>query len=1524
MITLNGVQKLFLEKPEVLHEIRSMNHEIDFCDPDKMLIKENSSTQGFSDYVNTLVVLEKIEFEKIHTASLNKFLSSFNLQHKLCFAVALQNTIHFLCLRHELVLGSKDILIKSIKDTLQEMQDDNKGAVSSSQENIASHEESLSINEHTDRRQHKGIKINPFFLWLLNELHLQEALRFTFQGIGVKIDFEKSKIKIENFDNSLHICLEIVKICDEKQDSLSDNAQQFLKKGSIMNYIKEKIDFLRYHFVVHQENSFACVRDRQNKEIHFGEFLSGVMLRNNIISLKYQNSQFSPHLLKFIEHFNVEISPDHCLILEGANIILYTVLVYDVSIISQILESFFSHMPEDLVKYVSTHCYFSKLEKNISQVECKLTEYQYEYCKIFLDVHNLKELINFELQHKGLINFELQQDKLIIICIYRYRHSILGYFKSFTENLMQEIHDFDICGLTEFALLNEGHKIISEISQSSKCYIAIPTDKIKLVTDFEDIKAETKDYKVILIQTAKFEGLHIHLVQGKIDDLETSMSILFQPTQNPTFSFQHLKTRSHAIVLLVPAWFANGQDFTNLNKLRKSFETWIYAVFDQAKLHQCFTIAFSTEKMHDSEYPFPLDVLAKTVLECLFQKVSSLNASAGATSITENYDIYICEPYHESVFKAFQYFMDTLYNTKFDTPDQEKWDKISPTCTSKYSGQLHNTVTIKSSNPSTVTQNVLFCYPISPSLKVSTCPVVNEKDCSSRMLEDSVKRYEDSCPDGIPLNGHFPARCFQYTYKDVMLYCCPEWGLNASKVIYDSLNVCLFQATNKNAVHIVPPGTYASKYPAKYLAQAVFKAVDMFLQEGIVQKHLHIVFILEDQDYREAFDKELAKCQTNKNKRSIINTLMSYVWPPLGYHSKAEPSSVKSEVEKTSVIFVSESAECVSKAVTQLYSKLIELMSYNKEVIDVSEDELGIWKDFISKEHKHPVVLVLIDAKKMNRKKKKKHSSKRMVSITGLHKQWIADFKNVILRQSNPKQLSNSTAILNTNAPNVKYKSSSVDKCNHIKSCKGNVKQESLANYKKDKDELTMSSSSPESLESSQKLSITKSEDENCEFTGEFKKNELDSFDDKKGKADFKNSSSSSPESLESSQKLSITKSEDENCEFTGELKKNELDSFDDKKGKADFKNSSSSSPESLESSQKLSITKNEDENCEYTGELKKNELDSFDDKKGKADFKNSSSSSPESLESSQKLSITKSEDENCEFTGELKKNELDSFDDKKGKGDFKNSSRSHVSKKRSRKSNFPESEDKNCEYTWKVENTENDCFEEVDPQKNEYFEKIYLKDKAPNKKFRRDLQVWKPFLKIDFFNMIILSEGHQTVKIIRSEKIKEEDNIIFPKHWKKFDDETLHLIESEHLEVENYIKELKNNFEIIKIEEVQNKDLYSRFQSKRNLMPNAEQKMLLHMASEDSVKKVCKFGFQRTFSAFLTEFSGIGEGVAFTSSVDTCYQNYKNKTTQDISLFIAAVVTGESAPSTEKRYSYLCVLDYQEINIIYLFLFLN
>uniref|UniRef100_A0A2C9M131 Macro domain-containing protein n=1 Tax=Biomphalaria glabrata TaxID=6526 RepID=A0A2C9M131_BIOGL len=773
------------------------------------------------------------------------------------------------------------------------------------------------------------VKVQPsyqfehcFTFGILKALKFDHLLKRKYPGIIVDFDVtEKTKVFISRPVMETKELFSIIKQ-EEEKINLNKEETLFLSQKIIMDEIEKQNHIIEFC----ESSKILQVRGPQ-PTARFSDYVNSLIITKKINCGEIDPKAFTTYR----DSFNKEHSFGQITFLKGK--VIFLCLSFNLSAIEifvQLIKDSVEPLkiksltddytqskditvqPEKTDNFTNATYTYEKMDtsSNEKNREYILETWQYEYCTMF--IHELKK-------GKDVTDIKLLPNKLIVsFKPFTSDYSITS-FQKYLDSIQHQETILEYQGLSQFAKLNEGREIISEISKSTQCCILVPD---KLLKETEAIETENYDYKTILLFTADCDRFKIHLVQGHIEDIKTQMSVEILPAQNGEINLQGYFSQYH---LLLPKWSLREDDPEFLDRLRSSLKTYVEIIFKQAVHLGYSNIALFLENIHDELCSFPLDLVAKTIYEQLFE---GLDSDVGAASARQELDVYICDYDHESVFNAFKYYIKK-FGCEFGPPSQEKWDQISLKDTSKYVEYSSNMVEIKSTSPLRALENILFCYPILPTLEPFTSPIVNQADVSHDYLKREIQNFEDCNPDGIPEDGYFPLS--YWPYKDVIIYCCPDWGPKADKAIYRSLKVCLYVATNKSAVYIVPPGMErTSKYPAKYLAQAMFKALDKLYNK--ISKRLKIFFVVDKKEYEKAFNDELKK-RTPLTAKSYMQRFSS------SFQSKLKGQMPL--MEQTPVVFVSLSTSKISNGCHTFQAKLNELMSSNKFKIELIGDEIN-------------------------------------------------------------------------------------------------------------------------------------------------------------------------------------------------------------------------------------------------------------------------------------------------------------------------------------------------------------------------------------------------------------------------------------------------------------------------------------------------------------------------------------------------------------------------------------------------------
>ncbi|XP_055863886.1 uncharacterized protein LOC106053092 [Biomphalaria glabrata] len=401
-------------------------------------------------------------------------------------------------------------------------------------------------------------------------------------------------------------------------------------------------------------------------------------------------------------------------------------------------------------------------------------------------------------------------------------------------------------GLIPFLNSEEGNAILKKLLSKHN----IPLDTGTHVQTLDKVP----DYRALFICKVRIGSYQLHLVHGETQDANISKKIIFTPVQEGfECEVKDNGLATEVLITLPPYRALSEQDFReDLNRLRKSFYKAVDYIFEIIKDSSLKDVAFSTSAIHGTEFPFPLDVISKCILEAT-QKDTELPYGLC--------NIYIFESQASSVFEAFQYYLKRS-GVYIEGPDVETWCRISFRGSHQYS-PVKAKVEVRSNNP-IKKRSVLYCYPVDPSLSASSSPVMNELMCFKSKLIKSIIHFKQTNEIGLLVGHCCKVKCF-INKAPAVLFSMPPWGPECHKAIQDSFKACLTEAMKYNTIHIVPPGICT--YPKKYLAQTICKVLHQLLLERSNLKDKHVVLVVDNAEYRKAFQIELPKYFTSAAKK---------------------------------------------------------------------------------------------------------------------------------------------------------------------------------------------------------------------------------------------------------------------------------------------------------------------------------------------------------------------------------------------------------------------------------------------------------------------------------------------------------------------------------------------------------------------------------------------------------------------------------------------------------------------------------
>uniref|UniRef100_A0A0B7BSY8 Uncharacterized protein n=1 Tax=Arion vulgaris TaxID=1028688 RepID=A0A0B7BSY8_9EUPU len=571
--------------------------------------------------------------------------------------------------------------------------------------------------------------------------------------------------------------------------------------------------------------------------------------------------------------------------------------------------------------------------------------------------------------------------------------------------------------------------IIETLSDNHKCLIEIQ-DKVSSQSrklsgrdDMLSVNSVELKYKVILIGTALGKRFNIHLVQGDIKDLNIGMKIELQPSKEVEEC--HIKgvKSSQNIVIHLPLWLATSETnyHSHLENLRSSFTKCISLALDQVKHFRRISVAFSTAHIEDTEHPFLADVIARGIVEQVFEKFESLPALQSEE--TGALDIYICDPSNEAVFNAFKLFLK-LQNVHVGPPNQASWDKICIEESYNYPDyeQLKPkgvVVEISFSIPFVGHKACIF-YPIDSSLEIMTCPAVKDPNSVDWTLKSSINELQKQNEDGLLPGQICPLKDSNFM-KNGFVYCSPVWGMDCKKTVETILKECMEMSSGFEDVYIVPPGTH-SNYPVIYLVQMFFRTLDKLINSQQYFSRKRIVLLVLDSVYRKEFCQELQKRGTKPNETGIIRKMVGSLVGTFNYFRNDKENTnrekVPTKITKNSTVlstvftFWSTSEKDIQQAVMKLEKHLRELMNENTKTVNLNKKQADIVQDLIKDTEDCPVhvsytELHEIKHKDKNHKEKNKgknsqqHNQRTVptsfsVTLKGLSMTYVNEFLSLV------------------------------------------------------------------------------------------------------------------------------------------------------------------------------------------------------------------------------------------------------------------------------------------------------------------------------------------------------------------------------------------------------------------------------------------------------------------------------------------------------------------------------------------------
>ncbi|CAL1546549.1 unnamed protein product [Lymnaea stagnalis] len=770
---------------------------------------------------------------------------------------------------------------------------------------------------------------------LLDCLEFKEAVELSEKGLKVHIDVEEAKITIQGPEDR---CRNINKVLSDvnKKLKLSDNTKDFLENEAIQ---QEILTFIKSSglkiFLEKNGDKFSLhVVGNKKKEL-FQTFVSSLVVVKKCHLLPDENFQGMPAWNEFIGAIH-STHVCHQVFTEGTTIELLALSFCNVSETKSIESSI-----KEFISKVSDLKTLPKMNETSSTQEnkpvtqlcqapgCPMSSESFlmpinfnkkQYCKQFLqDEFSKMQKQNAETQ------INIRSNDIQIICnSYQVLEDVSRQLESLVQRITFVDKELEFPGLNLFFQSEDGKKLILEISQKYKCFIDYPFLKGEI--DNSQLQVERKierfNYKVCVLGTGRQNNCNIHLVQGNIEDMKLHQSfgtkVQFIPSiEAQECSLKIMETGGDIRIHLPPWKSSDMASFTHFRKLRQTFLSSIDDLFQQIKNKEGCTVVISTSRLHQAEFPFPLDVIANGVTQS-FKQFAHLNTNP------KTVDLYICETKHESVFKAFTFALKNQ-GIFVGAPGQTSWEKISfpDTFNCFQYAALKCKVEVASISPETPTMKSLYCYPIHPSLEASSCQFYYESKRSKYLLEDSLRKLPSRFPEGL-LMGE---TCFIERIsnnKHGLIFCFPEWGTDIHKALQDSLSKCLLDSSEYDAVYITVPESQHPKFPKQYFVQTFFQTMDEIVSKLKVFRQKKIVLVVHDEEYREAFHKELERrYKTDTKNVDKLHKLSSTAQEA----SMTDPQMLTSAVLASPITYWGKSKDDLIQAHDSLTRELSRLMS---------------------------------------------------------------------------------------------------------------------------------------------------------------------------------------------------------------------------------------------------------------------------------------------------------------------------------------------------------------------------------------------------------------------------------------------------------------------------------------------------------------------------------------------------------------------------------------------------------------------
>lgn len=169
----------------------------------------------------------------------------------------------------------------------------------------------------------------------------------------------------------------------------------------------------------------------------------------------------------------------------------------------------------------------SIIKMELLRKSVKISEQNYNYSKMFL-MDDLKKIQS----NSSCESIDLTYNNIQITGFQQNVESACGKVQNLISKINSHTKILAYPNLLTFIKSSEGYQVIDNISKKFKCLIEFPNINPKTSPSLEAVQNETVrlDYRALLLQTARFEGFNIHLIQGNLGDMELSMVVEFSPS----------------------------------------------------------------------------------------------------------------------------------------------------------------------------------------------------------------------------------------------------------------------------------------------------------------------------------------------------------------------------------------------------------------------------------------------------------------------------------------------------------------------------------------------------------------------------------------------------------------------------------------------------------------------------------------------------------------------------------------------------------------------------------------------------------------------------------------------------------------------------------------------------------------------------------------------------------------------------------------------------------------------------------